>query len=418
MALTIGCGITLGVGVLALVAGATAEAQQPRRGETVTQRQRSDLDPLGVRAGGFLVYPELAVSEKYSDNTFATPSGRKDDFITDIEPKLRVQSDWNRHSLALTAGADVGRFASNSREDFEDINVNLNGRADVLRDRYLLGNVSWSKLHEDRGSPDDVNGATPTEYTLLAPSIGAFNKWNRFSLRGDVALQRLDYDDVNASSGTATINNDDRDRTQYIVTVRAGYEIVPEYEGFVRGSWNTIDYREAVDDAGFDRDSDGYEVVAGTRIDFSGVTFGDVFAGYRRQSHDDALLNNVSGLSYGGAITWNASGLTTFKGSVTRTVEETTLSTSSGSFLTEVRASVDHELLRNLLVGGTFSYRLNDYEGIAREDDEYRAGAYARYLMHRNLYLTARYDFEKRESNAVGADYDKNIFLIRLETQL
>ena len=33
---------------------------------------------------------------------------------------------------------------------------------------------------------------------------------------------------------------------------RAGYEIIPDYEAFVRGSYNTVDYDDAVDDLGID----------------------------------------------------------------------------------------------------------------------------------------------------------------------
>src|SRR5690606_39515818 len=101
-----------------------------------------------------------------------------------------------------------------------------------------------------------------------------------------------------------------------------------------------------------------------------------------------------------------------------RTVEETTQQGASGYFSSVYGASVDHELLRNLLVGAKLSYTINDYEGITREDDEYRAGVYGRYLMHRNLYVSLSYDYRERDSNVAGADFDKNIFMVRLETQL
>jgi hypothetical protein len=179
-----------------------------------------------------------------------------------------------------------------------------------------------------------------------------------------------------------------------------------------------VDYSSAVDDAGFKRDSDGYELIAGTRIDFSGVTYGDIFGGYRRQMYDDARLESVSGPTFGGLVTWNVTGLTTIKGSIQRSVEESTLSGASGFFATEYKATVDHELLRNLLIGADISYLVDDYKGIDRTDNYYHGGAYARYLMNRNLYLTARYDYQKRDSNVTGADYDRNVVLLQVSTQL
>ena len=40
--------------VAATLTAAEAQAQEPRRGESVFERPRPDYDPLGVRAGGFL----------------------------------------------------------------------------------------------------------------------------------------------------------------------------------------------------------------------------------------------------------------------------------------------------------------------------------------------------------------------------
>lgn len=419
MTLTILRGVAVALGAAAVFGTAAAHAQgTPPRGETVTERQRPDLDPLGIHAASFLVFPKFAVGEAYNDNIFATPGSKKDDFITTLSPEIRAQSDWNRHFLAFDARGDIGRYATNDSEDYEDASLSTNGRLDIVRDSFVTGGVTFNKLHEDRGSPDAIaNAKNPTEYYVFTPTVGATQRWNRFSLRGDATLQRYMFDNAETGSGTI-INNKDRDRSQYTFSLRGGYEIVPEYEAFLRGAFNTVNYSSAVDDSGFNRDSDGYEVVAGTRIDFSGVTFGDVFAGYRRQMYDDARLQTVTGPTYGAAVTWNVTGLTTVKGSISRSVEESTLANASGFFATEYKATVDHELLRNLLIGANLGVLVDDYKGISRTDNYYRGGAYARYLMNRNLYLTARYDYEKRDSDAAGADYDRNVFLVSVSTQL
>lgn len=419
MTLTILRGLAVAFGTVAVFGTATAHAQgTPPRGQTVTERQRPDLDPLGIRAASFLVFPRFELGESYNDNIFATPGNRKNDFITTLTPEIRVQSDWNQHFLAFDARGDIGRYATNSSENYEDATISTNGRLDIVRGSFVTGGATLNKLHEDRGSPDAIaNAKNPTEYYVFTPTIGATHRWNRFSLRGDATLQRYMFNNAETGSGVI-INNKDRDRSRYVVSLRGGYEIVPDYEAFIRGAWNTVNYSSAVDNNGFNRDSNGYEVVAGTRIDFSGITFGDVFAGYRRQIYDDARLQTVSGPTFGGLITWNVTGLTTVKGSITRSVEESTLANASGFFATEYKATVDHELLRNLLIGASLSALVDDYKGISRTDNYYRGGAYARYLMNRNLYLTARYDYEKRDSNAAGADYARNVFLVSVSTQL
>lgn len=404
----------------AAVAGSLAAhlsyAQTPERGVTVTERQRPDLDPLGIRAGGFLVMPKLKVDGVYDDNVFATDNNTIDDFLAIISPSLRVISDWNTHSLEFHGGADVGRYADQTDEDYIHYNLGTSGRLDIQRGTSLTAGVDYVATTEDRGSPDDVNGTEPTEYTILTPRFGGTHRWNRVSLDVGAQAQIYDFDDVPSAGGI--INNDDRDRTRYLLTMQGNYEIVPQYAAFLRVALNQVDYDSAVDDAGVNRDSDGYEIVAGTRIDLTGILFGDVFAGYRSQSYDDPSLKKVEGISYGGALTWNVTNLTTIKGSIQRTVDETTQAGASGYLSTAYNASVDHELLRNLLIGLSAGLTNNDYEGISREDDVYRVGAYARYLMQRNLYLSLNYNYTNRDSSITGADYERNIIMLRVETQL
>ncbi len=400
---------------------------EPPRGVTVTERRRPELDPLGVRAAGFLFYPKLGVTEQYDDNIFSTETGEEDDFITIVSPSFWLRSDWRNHALNFFGTADIGLHAENDAEDYEDYTVGTEGRVDIVRRSFVTAGFRFAHLHEARGSPDDVAGDKPTEFNVLFPQVGVTHRFGRFVVNVDGTLRRFDFDDVPCSSPfvspclpAGVINNDDRDRNQWKATVRLDYEIVPNYEAFIRGSYLVTEYDDAVDDNDFDRDSGGYEVVVGTAIDFTGVTFGDVFVGFRSQDPDDPALPTIDGVTFGGQINWNVTGLTTARGFVRRRVEETTQSGSSGSFVTRVGASVDHELLRNLLVGARASYTNYDYEGIDRDDDEFRAGVYGKYLLNRNLYLSARYEFRDRESTGAdaGRGFDKNVFMVRLETQL
>lgn len=425
---------TTGVAVALIVAPFAARAQaptlfhfetrEPIRGVTVTGRARPDLDPLGIRAAGFLLYPKLAVAEQYDDNIFSTDTDEEDDFITIVSPSIQLRSNWRNHALNFFATADIGLYAENNDEDYEDFTVGADGRVDIVRDSFVKAAISFSELHEDRGSPDDPGAGValePTEFSVLFPQVGVFHRFGRFNLNVDGTLRRFDFDDVPCTGPApcvaGIVNNDDRDRNEWEATARLGYEIVPHYEAFIRASYNVREYDDAVDDVLLDRDSDGYEVVAGTAIEFTGVTFGNVFVGFRSQDPDDPSLPTIDGVGFGGQIIWNVTGLTTVKGFVKRTVEETTQPDAAGFFATRVGASVDHELLRNLLVGAEASFTNSAYEGIDRDDDDIRFGVYGRYILNRHLYLSARYNHSERDSDAAGADFDKNVFMVRLATQ-
>ena len=120
------------------------------RGDTVATRARPELDPLGIRAGAFLVFPELTIEEIYNDNIFAENGDETDDFITSLRPEVTVESNWSRHALAIAGGGDFGFYAQNSDENYQDWFAATNGRFDVSRD---VGAVPrWRRSPAPRGA--------------------------------------------------------------------------------------------------------------------------------------------------------------------------------------------------------------------------------------------------------------------------
>jgi hypothetical protein len=388
----------------------------PARGETVASRVRPELEPLGVRVGSFLVFPSIGAQERFSSNIFATPDDEISDFITQVRPSLIIGSDWNRHSLTFRADADLGFYADNSSEDFIDYRVGTAGRFDISNAAFINASADFNHLHEDRGSPDDVGGSEPTEFDDIALRAAYSQEFGRFRARLLGTFDNLDFDDVPAAGG-GEIDNDDRDRIEAEGTVRLGYEIVPQYEAYVQGSYNNRDYRIGLDNNGFDRDSHGFAADVGIEVDFGGITFGDFFVGYRQQDYDDPAFDSISGLDAGATITWNVTPLTTVVGTVSRSVEETITAGSSGFFGTEFDLSVDHELLRNLILSAKARYINRDYQDIDRIDDYYEAGLGADYMMNRNVSVTAGYKYRERDSDDPGSEYDEHVALVGIKLQ-
>lgn len=413
--------------------GVSAWAQEaPGRGTTVLERPRPETDPLGIRTDGFILFPSISVTQQFRDNIFfdqedstVNPNDIQGDFISILSATVLLQSDWNNHQLNFFGDADLGGFFINENENYSDWHVGSNGRFDITRDTNVSVRIDLANRHESRGSPDDVNGKHPIFYNLWGPSVGFFHRFNRVSLTVNGSRVRYNFEDVttgiNGALGILSqgeINNDDRDRVELEGSVKVAYEIVPEYEAFIRGVVNDRDYDAFRDDSGFQRDSSGWEVVAGTAIDFTGVLFGNVFAGYRRQEYDDARFSTTQGVGFGADLTWNPTGLTTVTAAVERSIEESTLAGASGFFASRFAAAVDHELLRNLIISANGSFQKNKYDGNGRTDDIFRAGTQLKYLMNRNFYVTVGYDFQDRDSNFVNQNYTVNTVMIRLEGQL
>lgn len=411
-----------------LFSGQSAQAQQPvrtsqdvqspnevERGDTVMSRKRPDYDPVGVRLGGFFLYPDLSVQESYNSNVFATNSNEKSDFITSVEPTLDLRSNWNNHALNVHADSRVVRYWDYDDENFTDYTLSTDGRLDVLRDFRLFAGAGYQVRHEPRSSPDNQGGTEPTEYSVLGGNVAAEKDFNRLSLRWDGKAEQYRYDNVRNASG-ATLDQSGRDRDQYETGLKAGYEVGPLRQLYVMGTYNTREYDKLT--SGFNRDSDGYLAAVGAQYDLTGIVFLDAYVGYRKQDYDDRRLNEIDGWASGVKVTWNVTRLTTITGTVDRDIEETTLANSAGYFQTRAELRADHELLRNLILTGSVGYQNDSFEGITRDDDYYLAGLGAKYLINRNFSLSGGYSFRTRESNVPGSDFDENVVMLRLSSHL
>jgi hypothetical protein len=372
-----------------------------------------------VHAGGLFIYPRLGLQEYYNDNIFATDGNETDDFITLISPRVDVRSDWTKHAFDLYAKAAIGRYADQTGEDFEDFSVGTNGRLDITQRANLRAGVSYDRLHEGRGSPDDVRRqgvsppVEPTLFDVKSVFLTYQQRLGRFLLESGGEVDRLDYDNVGTEDG-GTIINDDRDRALYAGNLKIGYEFMPGYTAFTRGE---ADYRRYDDLCCFgnpvDRDSQGYLIEVGTDFDVTAVLFGNVAIGYRSQDYDDSRFDTIGDVAGRASLTWNPTGLTTVSALITRgEVIETTLSGSAAIFETAGGVTVDHELLRNLLLQAVVSVSDDDYQDIPRSDTYVRAGFGAKYLMNRYIHLDLSYGYLSLDSNAEGAGFTNNtVFL-------
>lgn len=387
------------------------------RGETVRNRPRPELDALGAHLGAFYVFPSLTNGLHYNDNVFATDGNEESDFLYTLEPQVAVRSDWNRHAVGLAAGGRLGYYFDETDENFKDAFANASGRLDISSSSVLRGNIDLRREHEERGDPNDAGGAEPTVFYNLAGSVEGSHRFNRVTISAGGEVRHFDYDDVDATGG-GTIDQDDRDRMQYRPGVRVAYEFLDGYAAFVRAEGDIRRYDQSTDNAGINRDSQGYDLVGGASLDLTGLLFGDIFAGVRQRFFEDSRFDTATNPVVGATLTWVPTGLTTVILKADSEFIESTDANSSGFSSTGVGLTVDHELLRNLILTAGAGFRYDDFEGTSREDKFFTATAGANYLMNRWLSLGARYVYSNRNSNESGADYDRNLISLLLTAKL
>jgi len=352
-------------------------AQNPERGKSVEDRAKErgsseDYKPRGATVGTFKLYPTLSVTEEYQTNIYAANSNIKDDWITIYTPSVKLNSDWNNHAINLSGKGEIVRYSSYDADNVENFDVVADGRIDVTRNLKLTAGASHGVGHEDRGSPNAVNGVNPTETDTQIFKIGVSYKPGRYSYSVDVNTRKKNYVDAVTSTGSVT-NNDDRDRQRDKVTARAGFEYLPGTVAFVRASYYRIEYdvEAGQDDNGEDRDSKGYEIVVGSDLDFTGVVTGRAFAGYMRQNYDDNGLKSIKGPTVGASVRGELSSITSYRFSLDRSIQETTTARSSGYVSSNATVRLSHEFLRNLVGRVRAKASLSDYQGTARKDYTY-----------------------------------------------
>jgi hypothetical protein len=404
---------------VALVGSVQGQELPPR--STVSERERPEVDGVEHRLGAFELATTLAFGHERDDNVFAERAVERADSALWLEPAFQLESAWSRHALNLAGDMKAVRYREYSTEDHDDNDVRVAARLDVHDWSNVSLDLSSTKSHEGRESPDDLDGDRRTPIDTDVARLEYSNRRTRLRLDLETQWMRIDLDDTFRSLDSAIINNDDRDRRETSARARVGYELAANYGFFVQAAANDRSYDQLLDDAGFNRTSNGWDLVLGVALDRSGIVFGDFFAGYRRQEFDDSRFETVKGPTFGGELTWNPTQLTTITALAERILEDTTIVGASGIESTRFRLSSDHELRRNVIVSVTLASEQDDFQGIDQTDDIRSVGLAVRYLPNRRLHLAAGYRSERRSSSETGPSafvYAKDVYFVQLQGHL
>lgn len=376
----------------------------------VGDRARPAYDPTGARLGGFLLFPSLELGVRTDDNIYNGPDDAKQDIVQAVRPRVSLVSQWSNHEFVLDAGADLRHFMDAHKEGVTDWFASAAGRIDANRDTWLAASLGVRELHEERGDPESPRtAARPVSREMLTARLEGFRRFNRVSLEVEAETTDIAYRDAFEATTGERLVQSDRDRSENEVSLALALELAPGYEAYVRGTRFVRRYDGLQGKDGYNRDSDGTQIVVGARRDLGAVLYADVFAGRREQSYDaDDRLPTAEGATFGGSVTWNVTSLTTVRATASRSVEESTLRQASGYQASTFELGADHELRRNLLLGASVRATSNRYEGISREDDILIGSIGSTWLVGRGMRVQLGYRFRQRDSTSERNDYERN----------
>ncbi len=431
-ALSTGVSVASGVvsdGAQAQLSGAGSNfLNSPLSNDSVRQRARPEYDPTGIRVGSFLAFPQVDTSASYDSNVFDATNPTSD-FVFGIAPRVTLLSDWSRNQIVATAGSRSFFFVDNDSENNTNPDASIQGRFDIGRQRDRPGSsairvfAGYQRSTEARGEPEALVG---TQERVQFDTYSGGIRWDSFinRLRYGVGVQANQVwfqDSIIAATGLP-FDNSDRDRLEVSATGEVGYDFAAGYVAFVRGTVNKREFTDGADRTGVDRDSEGFEVVAGAKVELATTLVGEAFAGYLTQVYEGGGLPDVDGVTFGASLEWYPSPLVTGRINASRSVEDTIVVglnqlPTSGRFDTNLGIGIDYEAARNIILSGDVGVLDSDFEGSGREDRQYGAGVDGRLLINRNARADLSYDFASRESNIPGQGFRKHQIGVNLRLQ-
>jgi len=378
----------------------------PPRPAEATEQIRSallpephDLDPylpIGIRVGSFLIFPELEAGTDMTNNVLASRSGAQPDIGAELTPRVRVDSDWNRHYLGFEANADNIWYSDFPIADVKNYQLLSRGRLDVTRRTRLSGEIEKSQVQEGPSavSITDIATADTTKLEEQHATAGLEHTFNRLTLKLTGTFADFKYSDL---GGTTPVNGpipfaDIRDYTETLGVLRSTYEFQSNWAGFVETSINERDYREPLTVTGFRRGSTGWSVLGGVNLRLAGTIFGEIGVGWGEQQPIDDRFATISGALVNGDLIWMVTPSTKLEFIASSDISETTLDDSAGAVDNFFQLSLQKAFWRYLVLGVYGSYEMADYAGSSRFDERTKIGATGEYYFNPITSAYVRYE--------------------------
>lgn len=396
-----------------LLAGTAARAQNGPGGgapPSPSERVLREYEPVGGRIGSFFLFPAIETRIEYDDNILALPDNGAGDVELTLRGSAVLRSDWQRHALELDGYIQQTFHDRFKTEDVMEGGARLRGRFDVSRDTSARLVASLDSLAEDRANiTSQAEAREPTRFRRTDAMLSVAHDFGRLQVIGDAEIMLLDFDDAVQPDG-AVLDQDFRDASYVRGSLRGIYEFSPRFSGLLRGQIDRLTYTNGASATTFDRDTSGYAIEAGAKVELTNLLFGELRAGVLHRNVDEPGAKGLTGLSFGANLTWNITPLTTLRFFADRQVEEGGSRLVSGNVRSQARVEAEHELLRNLILEGRAGFARIETVGMVDESaEEYNLMAGATYKFDRNIRVFARADrFQRFADNDFFREFTRN----------
>ncbi|AEV37442.1 hypothetical protein PSE_2934 [Pseudovibrio sp. FO-BEG1] len=377
-------------------------------------KSHPEYNAKGIRHANWIFMPSLTSGLYFDSNLYKTRSSADSSMVGLFAPSLSISSEISRHRFRVNLSGQKKHAFSKPNASTLSGRVSTGARLEVLRDFTLdLGagmEARQYELGEADTSSDAKHGIRREAYSATTRISKVFN---RLRFIGGGTVSHFNYHDVEARDGS-TIDQDTRDGTRYSLIGKVNYAFSPGLSTFVSAEYNARNWRASGEE---NRDSSGFEVLAGLEVDKRGNFHGAAGVGYLNQNYQLGSRGDISTYSFNVDMQWMPSPLLVVKVKGRQAVEESSLDGQVSKLTSNARLSLDYELRRNLILSPLLSFKREDYAGSDRRDNTFRARLEAKHLINRNLKFGAYYDFETRKSSEADNSYDRHLIGITAKVE-
>lgn len=380
----------------------------------VRTRQQPGYEPVGIRAGSWMLSPKLMSGAFYDSNVFSSNTSKRADIAAVIEPSLRAHTLWERHGIDLSLNAQSTIYNENSSLNQTNARLKGNGWFDIAHDLAILANFQIAHLNEGVGTlSSPANAISPTPYDLFSGDLTVRKEFNRLTTSIGMRVDSYDYGQTRAQDGSI-INQDGRDGQIYSLHSRMDYAFSPVLGWFAGVEGNQRNIRGTPAQP---LDSQGYRALTGFTVGFTNLLSGEFGAGYAQQRFDAASIGTIEGPSYRAMLTWRPTRLLDVHFKAEQIVTETSDTSSTGVLANAFQLGVDYELQRNVIISLAGGYENDRFFGQSRKDKVMTSDARIKYLMNRYGSISVFHRYTDRNSDIPAFSFDKHQVGINVTAQ-
>ncbi|MDN3565241.1 outer membrane beta-barrel protein [Paeniroseomonas aquatica] len=409
-------GLTLAAMPLGEAYAQIGAASDTARGVTVQSRARPDYDPLGVRLGGYRLDGAVEIAPGWDSNLFGRKNNVVSDGFVDERANVDLRTDWTTHALGASVTSDNRQYFSRSALNYNDWTIGGFGKYDFNATTNVTAQYRHYREHLDVYNFDVQRaGITqPVPYNSDEVAVLGQTAFNRLGLQALGVYRSFQFED--ATVGGVQNQLSAQSFNTVIGSLGGSYSLAPGRAVNAVFRVQDISYSDALTRG---RDSFTWEALGGFQYDFDGVWQARVAVGWRQREYRAANIKTLQGPAVEAVLTWAPTQLTTLRFNVNRTIEESIRADAVSFQRTQAGIGVDHEYLRNIILGADLRADRREYESPNQQVTDALATVSARYLLNRNMQLIGTYTYVRRIETSAGLDeYSRNLVQLRLRFAL